>query len=203
MEWNRLADKGTVEKTMAALKENGMEVFFVASGAEAKAKALSVIPKSAEVMDMTSTTLGTIGVADAINKSGDYDSVRNRLNGMDRNTQGSLMQKLGAAPDWTVGSVHAVTEKGQVMVVSQTGSQLPAYAYGSGNVVWVVGTQKIVKDLDDGFRRIYEYVLPLESERARKAYGVPGSAVNKVLIVNKEVRPGRLRVIFVNEALGF
>ncbi len=102
-----------------------------------------------------------------------------------------------------VGSVHAVTENGQVVVASNTGSQLPAYAYGSQNVIWVVGTQKIVSDLDAAFNRINEYVLPLEADRARKAYGVEGSNVSKLLILNKEINPNRIKLIFVNENLGF
>ena len=113
------------------------------------------------------------------------------------------MKKTGAAPEYCIGSVHAVTQDGKVFIASNTGSQLPSYAYGSANVIWVVGTQKIVKDFDEANERIYKYTLPLESERARKAYGVPGSAVNKMLIVNKEVAPGRITIIFVNEKLGF
>lgn len=113
------------------------------------------------------------------------------------------MQRLGATPEWVLGSVHAVTETGEALIASNTGSQLPAYAFGVGKVIWVVGTQKIVKDREEGLGRIYEHSLPLESERAKKAYGVPGSAVNKILIVNREVQPGRITMILVNERLGF
>ena len=122
---------------------------------------------------------------------------------LDKKTEGSKMQKLGAAPDWVVGSVHAVTQDGHVLIASNTGSQLPAYAYGSGRVIWIVGAQKIVKDIDEGTRRVYEYVLPLESERAKKAYGAPGSAVNKLLVFNREAQPGRVTMIIVNEVLGY
>jgi len=121
---------------------------------------------------------------------------------MDRKTQGLEMQKLGAAPEWAVGSVHAVTEDGKVIIASASGSQLPSYAYGSSHVVWVVGSQKIVKDLDEGMKRVREYVLPLESERAMKAYGQP-SSINKLLILNKEANPGRITMVIVKEKLGF
>jgi hypothetical protein len=113
------------------------------------------------------------------------------------------MRQTGAAPDWAIGSVHAVTEEGQIVVASATGSQMPAYLYGAGHVVWVVGIQKIVPDLNAAIQRVYDHVLPLESDRARKAYGVPGSAVNKLLVINKEVQPSRATLIFVNEVLGF
>lgn len=198
-----LASADVVEATIKALKDNGMEAFVVGSGPAAKQKVLDLLPSGAEVMDMTSMTLEAISVASELADSDSYAPVRKRLGVLNEKTEVSQKQKLGAAPDWVVGSVHAVTESGQVVVASNTGSQLPAYAYGAQHVIWVVGTHKIVTDLDAAMRRVYEHSLPLESERAKKAYGVPGSSVNKLLIINKEVTPGRITVIFVNEALGF
>ena len=199
--FNTLATKKSVEKTIAALKGNGIEAVFVENGEAAKKKALSLIAEGAEVMNMTSVTLDSIGLPKELNESGKFNSVRAKL--MDKSVSAREKKRLGAAPEVTVGSVHAVTEEGEVMVASNTGSQLPAYAYGADKVIWVVGTQKIVKTKEDGFKRIYEYVLPLESERAHKAYGVPASAVNKLIIFNKEVTPGRIHMILVGEVLGF
>lgn len=201
--WDTLADDISVERTIRALKQNGIDASVVATGAEAKEKLLSLIPEGAEVMTMSSVTLDTIGFTQEINGSSRYQPVRNKLYSMNRDTERVAMLKLGAAPEWTVGSVHAVTQDGHILIASNTGSQLPAYAYGSARVIWVVGTQKIVATTDEGIKRIYDYVLALESERAHKAYGVPGSAVNKILIINKEGTPGRLTIIFVKEKLGF
>lgn len=203
MDYTQLASTETIEKTITALKTNGIDAYFVENGDEAKKKLAELIPAGASIMDMTSMTLDTVSIATEINESGRYDSVRKKLMSMDQKTQGGEMRKLGAAPDIVVGSVHAVTEDGTVMIASATGSQLPAYAYGASKVIWIVGVQKIVKDREDGFRRVYEHTLPLESERAKKAYGVPGSSVNKMLIVNKEAQPGRIAIVFVNQALGF
>lgn len=200
--WEKLADSETIKRTISALNSNGIDTFIAENGKEAKEKIFSFLPKGAEVMTMSSTTLDTIGVSQEID-SGKFNSVRKKLMSMDRNTQGLEMQKLGNAPEWVVGSVHAVTEDGKVLIASASGSQLPAYAYGARNVIWVVGTQKIVKNTEEGIKRIYEHSLPLESERARKIYGVPGSAVNKLLIVNKENIQGRIKVILVKEKLGF
>lgn len=203
MNYTQLASPETVEKTVAALKTNGIDAHVVQNGAEATQKLLELVPKGASVMTMTSVTLDAIGATQAINESGGYDSVRNTLMALDPKTQGGQMRAVGAAPDWTVGSVHAITEDGHVMIASASGSQLPAYAYGAGNVIWVAGTHKIVKNTQEGFTRIYDYTLPLESERAHKAYGVPGSAVNKLLVINKEMQPGRITLILVNEVLGY
>jgi L-lactate utilization protein LutC len=201
-DFSKLASEKSINNAKEALTKAGISVLIVESGAEAKEKVLQMIPKGAEIMNMQSVTVSSIGLADEINKPDVYNSVRDTFAKMDPKTQGQEMKKLGAAPEWVVGSVHAVTEDGKVIVASATGSQLPAYSYGSGHVIWVVGSQKIVKNLDDGMKRIYEYVFPLENERAMKAYG-KGSNVSKLLIVNKEVAPDRITMVIVKEKLGF
>lgn len=200
--WSSVADKTSLARAMKYLKENGFEAELANSREDAYKKVFETLPEGSEVMNMTSVTLDELGIAKNINESGRFDSVRNKLNSMDRAKEGPKMQKLEAAPEWVVGSVHAITENGQVLIASNSGSQLPAYVYGSSHVIWVVGIQKIVKDLNEAFERIYKHSLPLESERARKAYGVAGSFVSKILIFNKE-RPGRIKIIFVPEKIGF
>lgn len=209
--WDKLADEQTIQNTVKALERSGIEVIVVNSGKEAKKKALEFIPEGSKVMTMTSVTLDTIGLSEEINKQSfsanksdrKFKPIRDKLYAMDRNTQVQEMNRLGAAPEFAVGSVHAITEDGHVLIATNTGSQLPAYSFGALHVIWVVGAQKIVKDTNEGIKRIYEHSLPLESERAKKVYGVPGSAVNKILIVNKEVQPGRVKLILVKEKLGF
>ena len=202
--WDKLADEKTIKNTVAALKANGIDAQVAENRQEAKRKVLELIPESSEAMTMTSVTLDTIGLSEEINKADSrFRPVRDKLYAMDRNTQVQEMNRLGAAPEFAVGSAHAITEDGHVLIASNTGSQLPAYSFGALHVIWVVGAQKIVKNTDEGIKRIYEHSLPLESERAKKAYGVPGSAVNKVLIINKEVQPGRIKLILVKEKLGF
>lgn len=200
--WGELASQEAVEKTLSALKANGIEAQVVENGKVAKKKVLELLPKAAEVMTMTSMTLETIGLAQEINGSGRFNSTRNKLMSMDREKEVSQMRRLGTSPEWVIGSIHAVTEEGNVLIASASGSQLPAYSYGAGKVIWIVGTQKIVKDTEEGIRRIYEYSLPLEDKRARKAYGM-GSGVNKILIINKEMQPERITIILVKEQLGF
>ena len=201
--WNKLASRERIENTMKRLEENGVKAYFVENRKEAKEKVFEIIPKNSEVMTMTSVTLDALEILNEVNESGRYVSVRKKLNSMNRENQGREMQQLGAAPEWAIGSVHAVTEDGKIMIASNTGSQLPAYAYGADNIIFVVGAQKIVKDIDEGMKRIYEHSLILESERARKAYGVEGSSVNKILLINREFKKDRIHLILVNEVLGY
>lgn len=200
--FDKLAADQVISDTIQSLKNNGIEAIVVEDGETAKKKVLEMLPKGAEVMNMASVTLETIGLDKEINESGNYDAVKPKLMKMDRKTQSLEMQKMGAAPTWSVGSVHAVTEDGRVLISSNTGSQLPGYVYGSAHVIWVVGTQKIVKNLGEGMRRIYEYIVPLEEVHMKKLYNV-GTNVSKLLIVSKEIVPGRITVIFVKEKLGY
>lgn len=201
MDFSRTASEQDLATVVEALKKNGFDVFVVEDGAAAKAKALELIPEGAEVMTMSSVTVDAIGLAKELNESGRYKPVRAAFKAMDPKTQGRQMRALGATPEWSVGSVHAVTMDGHVLDASQSGSQLPAHVYGADHVLFVVGCQKIVKDAQEGIRRVYEHVLPLENERAKKVYG-SGSAVNNLLHMNA-VKPGRVTVILIKEAIGF
>jgi hypothetical protein len=207
MNFDQIASKESVEKTKAALETNGFTVVLAENGEMAKTKALELIPKGAEVLIMTSVTNETIGLAKEINESGNYDAVKPKLSAMmGDKSKAREQKKLGAAPEYTIGSVHAVTEDGKVFVASMTGSQLGAYIFGSDHIIWVVGGQKIVPNEAMATKRIWEYVLPLESARARKAYGLPetfNSNPSKIVEFNREATAGRITIILVNEVLGF
>lgn len=192
-----LASDEAVQKTMLALKKNGIDSFVFNSDKEVRKKISELIPEQSEVMNMRSLTLETLGADKEIMNSGKYNSVRNKLKAIDQNTKRILV----SVPDYSIGSVHAVTETGEILIASATGSQLAAYAYGSGKVIWVVGTQKIVKDQSEGMKRIKEYCLPLEDERAKKAYNQP-SKIGKTLIIASET-PGRLTLLFIKQKIGF
>jgi hypothetical protein len=198
----RPASDEQIERTAKALEANGIHAVVVENGEEAKRIFFELVPEGAEIFLGASVTLETLGIKDVIDKSGRFNAIRPKMFAMDRATQGREIRKLGGAPDYAAGSVHAVTEDGQVLIASNTGSQLGPYASGAGQVVWVVGAQKLVKDLDEGFRRIYEYDLPLETEHMRQLYNM-GTNVSKVLVVNREIRPNRITMIIVKEELGY
>ena len=197
-----LASDAQIERTVKALEANNIHTILAENGVDAKKKLLEIIPANAEVFTSSSVTLNALGITDEIDKSTRYDSVRAKMAVMDRKTQNREMQKLGATPEFMLGSVHAVTETGRIIIASKTGSQLAGYVAGAVHVLWVVGTQKIVPTLEIGLKRVEEYTLPLETARAQKAFGV-GSSIDKLLIVNKEFMPGRTTMILVKENLGF
>lgn len=198
----KMASDAQIERTVKALEANGIHAVVVENSAEARRKVAELLPAGAEAFISSSTTLNQTGITDDIDKSGRYDSVRVKLSKLDSQTQGREMVKLGATPEYVLGSVHALTETGSAIIASMSGSQLGPYVSGAAKVIWVVGSQKIVPTLEEGMRRVKEYTLPLENARALKAYGM-NSSINKLLVVHRESIPGRITVIIVKENLGF
>jgi hypothetical protein len=160
LEFERPADWARLERVAAALTARGFQAQVADSTADARELALAGIPEGAEVHIALSETMRALGITGEVDESGHYESVRMRLLALDRQTQAREMRKLGAAPDYMLGSAAAVTDGGEILVASGSGSQLGAYAYAAGNLVLVVGHQKIVGDVDEGLRRIREYSLP-------------------------------------------
>ena len=201
-EFTELASDKQIAKAAAALERNGIRSLLAATGADARSLVGSLLTDGAEIYNNTSQTLEAIGVADDIERSGRYQPLRLRLYRMDREMQRHEMRTLAASPDYVVGSVHALTEDGSLLIASASGSQLGPLVSGAGHVIFVIGAQKIVSDVTTGMRRIYEYCFPLEDARARRAYGVP-SGVNNILIINKVITADRVTAIIVSERLGF
>jgi len=191
-----------LERAAAALTAHGFTVEILDDAAAARARIKDLIPEGATVFTGASETLRLSGIEEDINASGRYDAIRARGQAMDRATQLAEIWRLISTPDVIIGSVHAVTETGSLVIASASGSQLPGYAGGSLRAIWVVGAQKVVPDLSTALRRVEDHCLPLESDRAMKVYGQP-SAINRLLILNAELEPGRGIVLLLREAIGF
>lgn len=204
MKYDTLASKDSVEKVMGAVKSRGVNPEFVDTKEEALQRLKKLIPSGAEVMTGTSRTLEEIGFVELL-KSGEHPWKNWKdiiLAEKDEAKQMELRRK-SVSSEYFLGSVHAIAETGEAVIASNTGSQLPSYVYTSKNVIWVVGTQKIVPTLEDGIKRVREYVFPLEDKRM-KSLGYPGSNISKLLIFQKEINPGRrITLLLVNEKLGF
>ena len=191
-----------LERAAAALTARGFTVEIVDDAAAARTRIKDLIPEGASVFTGASETLRLCGIEADINTSGRYQAVRPRVLAMDRVTDADDIRRLIASPDVAVGSVAAVTETGSLMVASASGSQLPGCAGGAAGAIWIAGAQKVVPDLAAALRRVEEHCLPLGSARAQAVYGQP-SAVNRILILNAEPRPGRGIVLLLREAIGF
>ena len=191
-----------LERAAAALTAHGFTAEILDDAAAARTRVKDLIPEGASVFTGASETLRLSGIDADINTSGRYDAVKPRGLALDRATQMNEIWRLMSTPDVIVGSVHAVTESGSLVIASASGSQLPGYAGGAARAIWIAGAQKVVPDLGTALRRVEDHCLPLESARAQMAYGQP-SAINRLLILNAELYPGRGTVLLLREAIGF
>lgn len=195
------ASEAELQALAARLRERNYEVVIVDDGEEAKAEVLQRIPEGASVHSGKSKTLEDAGIVQALMDDPRYDFVRRKTLKMDRRTQMAEIQKLGATPDVMISSAHAITESGQIVITSASGSQLGPISSSAGKVILVIGSQKIVPDLDAAFRRIKEHVFPYEDARLREQLGV-GTKMAKTLILDGEFAPGRTTVILVRQPIG-
>jgi acyl-CoA hydrolase len=196
-----LPDDQALAATVVALEEHGFSVEVVDDLDAARQAVLARIPAGSSVMTNTSVTLDQTGIADAINDGGPYDSARNKMFALDFATQAQQMKAIGGQPDYALGSVHAITRDGTLVIASASGSQLASYAWGAANVIFVAGAQKLVPSLEEAHQRIYQHSLELEDARAQAAYGMH-SSVGKVLEIHQEL-PGRIHVVLIRQPVGF
>jgi len=196
-----LPDDQALAATVTALEEHGFSTAVVDDLDAARQAVLARIPHGASVMTNTSVTLAETGIAEAINDGGPYESARNKMFALDFATQAQEMKAIGGQPDYALGSVHAITRDGTLVIASASGSQLASYAWGAANVILVVGVQKLVPSLEAAHQRIYQHSLKLEDGRAMAAYG-QHSQVGKILEIHQEL-PGRIHLVLIREAVGF
>lgn len=182
-------------------RERNIEVVVIDGGEQAREVVLERLPLGAEVHSARSKTLEDTGIYEAIHDPTRFGPLRPRYITMDRRTQGRAIRKLVASPDYMVGSVNAVTRDGQLVVASASGSQLGPYSGAAGKVILVVGSQKIVPDLEAALRRIRVYALEEEDRQARAA-GNLRAFVGKALIIEREWEDGRMTVVLVRKPVG-
>lgn len=194
------ADEARLTRAASALRDNGYLVHLVDTVAEARGLVTGLLPRDETVFTATSETLRLSGIAADIDESGEFRSVRREAGDLSGGDVYDTI-RLGATPDVVVGSVHAVTEDGRLVVASASGSQFAPYASGARRAIWVVGAQKVVPDLDTALRRLRGYSLPKEHERLAK-YG-QGSFIGRILILEREAFPERGTVVLIREAIGF
>lgn len=201
--FDHVADRKKLEILAENMKLRNFEAVVAKNKQEALSFLRESIPSGAEVMTASSTTLKEIGFVDYLSSSeSKLISLQNKINQENDESKRQDLRRKSVTADYFVSSVNAVTEDGVLVAVDATGSRTGAMPFAAKKLILVVGAQKITKDLDEAMRRIREYVFPLENERAMKAYGA-GSMFGKWVILEREAMPGRIKVILVEEALGF
>jgi len=206
MSYTTLPTSDSLQRTMDSVKARGITVELVDTKEAALARLQALIPPGAVVMTAGSVTLTQIGF-DALLISGSHPwrNFKAELLAEKDPVKQSALRLQGITAEYFLGSVNAIAETGELVFASATGSQLPAYAFSSRNVIWVAGAQKITPTLEDALRRVREVALPMEDQRQKSFGNKNGSFIGRILIFERE--PAYLRrnlvLILVNEVLGF
>lgn len=205
MNYNTLATKEIIDKTIESLDSKNIRTFLVQDGIEALAEIKELIPQGMSVMNGSSKTLEQIGFIEYLkSREHGWNNLHEGILAEKDPVKQAILRKQSVLSDFYLGSVHALTENGEFIFGSNTGSQLPHIVFTSANLIFVVSTKKIVTDLAEAMKRLEEYVVPLEDENMKKK-GASGTALNKILIFkNENPALGRkINMILVEEDLGF
>ncbi len=202
MDWTKIPAQEAIDKTMAGLQERGFDPVLVPDGGSALEKLKQMIPTGAEVMTGDSTTLKEIGFTDLLKSDKHpWQNWKDRIIPEKDSEKEHDLRRASTTAEYFIGSVEAITESGQVLGADASGSRQGGYIYGAKKVIWVVGVNKIVSNLDVAFKRLYEHCLPLEDARM-KSMGIPGAFVGKVVVYEREFFPQRISTILIGEKLG-
>jgi L-lactate utilization protein LutC len=204
MNYKTLATPETVSRTFEGLRARNIEPILVETRVEALEMIKSLIPAGASVTNGSSVTLDEIGYLEYLKSSQHpWNNLQAAIISEEDPVKRTKLRRAVVA-EYYVGSVHALTEAGELVIASGTGSQLPSIAYDAQNVIFVVGAQKIVPTLDEAMKRLEEHVFPLEDEKMKARSG-KGTVIGKVLIFKYEYAPSgrKVRLLLVHEPLGY
>ncbi len=205
MNYNQLASDEAVLEVSNKLSSRGIEVMTVNSKQEALEKIKDLIPAGVSVMNGASVTLQEIGFVDYL-KSGEHpwNNLHAAIVAETDPAKQAELRKQALLSDYYLGSVHAVAQTGEILIASNTGSQLPHTAFSSKNVILVVGTNKITPNFEEALNRLHKEVMPKEDERMKGVYGV-GTTLNKLLIMYGEnpMMGRKVTLLLVKEELGY
>ncbi|MGA2478965.1 MAG: lactate utilization protein [Spirochaetia bacterium] len=206
MDFSHTASPEAVDRAMKSVSSRGISVELVSTRQEALDRLKGLIPAGASLSTGASVTLREIGFEDLlISKAHPWRNLKDEILDEKDPARQALLRRQSTLADYFVGSVHAIAQTGELVIASATGSQISPYAYASRNVIWVAGTQKITPTLDDGIRRVREYIFPHEEKRMRElTAGKMGTLMGKILIFENEtpMLGRKIVLILVKETVG-
>lgn len=203
--FDTLPKAAVVTATSQALAERGFLPEVIADKAAALQRIKELIPADASVNSGASRTLEEIGFIEYL-KAGKHgwNNLKEAIVAEQDPEKQAQLRKESVLSDFYLGSAHGLSQTGELVIASNTGSQMPHLVFTSPNIILVVSTQKITPDLSSALERLHEHVFPLEDQRM-KDVGLGGSYISKTLILHKEQAflGRKFHILLVNEKLGF
>ncbi len=205
MQFNKLADKKTLDKTVKSLNDKGYEATIVKNKEDALIEVKKSIPEGATLMNGASVTSEQIGFVDYLKTDKHkWNNLHKKIVSETDPIKKAKLRKHGLLSDYYLGSVHALTQSGEFLVASNTASQLSHIVYSSENLIFIVSTKKIVPNLESAMKRLEKHIVPLEDQHMKEKYGM-GTSLNKIVIFKNEspMNARKIKFILIEEDLGF
>ncbi|MBO4474927.1 MAG: lactate utilization protein [Clostridiales bacterium] len=196
------------QKVIEGLKSRNMDGFYAANKEEALVRALELIPEGSSISMGGSMSVHAIGLSQAL-KDGNYNFIDR-----DAYEDKRAAMLLAYDADFFLSSVNAMTEDGVLVNIDGNSNRVSAIAQGPKHVLFIVGMNKVCKDIDHAMKRARNVAAPVNAQR----FGLDtpcsktGSCFNckspdticcQFLITRFSRHPGRISVILVNEELGY
>ena len=195
-------DEGSIRRTVEALKARNVETSVVDNGAQALAKLKELVPEGSVIFNNTSETLDSIGYSAYVQGNPKYRNLHDDMEAETDPVKQRDIRRRATLADYFIGSVQAIAETGEVVVASGSGSQIAAYAYNAGRLIWLAGTQKICPSLPDAIDRVRGYTLE-RHDSWLAGRGRTAAPIGKLMIFENEVAAGRITMILIKETLGW
>ena len=208
--------KKKCEACAEALQKNNFEVYLAGTIEAAEKLVLETItpalkPRSVSWGD--SLTLLSTGILDYFRKKEDVEFIEINGEGMPFDVQIEQRRKALLVDLFFTGT-NAVTEDGLLVNLDMIGNRVGALTFGPRHVVLLIGRNKITGDLDSAMERTKHYAAPVNA--ARFGLGTPcvttaecsdcasGDRIcNSWTITEKSFPPGRVKIVLINQDLGF
>jgi hypothetical protein len=201
-----------VEKTIAALKANNVEVEYFKTGEEVRRAVLTRIPKGALIGLGGSTTLNQIGLIDALRR-GNFRLIDQYESGIS-SEEALERRRRGLLADLFITGTNAITERGQLVNIDGMGNRVAAQIFGPKKVFIVSSLSKIVPDVDAALERIRKVAAPMNARRlginAACTRDLPCEQCepatmlcNFVSIIERQRVEGRMTLFLIEETFGY
>ena len=198
----RLPNEDAIKRTAEALNARNMATTVADSGEQARNLLIGMVPEGAEIFNSTSETLDSIGYTEYLENSTKYKDLHKALLAEQDPIRQRELRRLASVAEYVVGSVQAIAETGEVVIASSSGSQMGAYSYGAKHLILVAGTQKICPTLEAALERVRGYSLT-RHEEWQVGQGRSPRPMGKLMILENEANPDRIKMILIRENLGW
>ena len=196
------------EKVIKGLESRNMTGYYAATKEEAKELALQLIPEGCSVTMGGAMSAHEIGLVKAL-AEGNYNFIDR-----DQYEDKRAAMLMAYDADVFLSSANAMTEDGVLVNIDGNSNRVSAIAQGPRKVVFIVGMNKVCKDIDGAMKRARNVAAPTNAQRfgLSTPCAKTGSCMNckspdticcQFLITRFSRHAGRIHVILVNDNLGF